>query len=88
MTAVYDRVPNSLFVSPAEAAYPGRLPDIYAWTCSHCIHDDGEAPMQRARRYFAPLSEPTSSPFRNRRSGGYNSCGASNCGLWPMLGMM
>ena len=29
-TAVYERVPNSLFVSPAEAAYPGRLPDIYA----------------------------------------------------------
>jgi hypothetical protein len=30
MTAVYERVSNSLFVSPAQAAYPGRLPDIYA----------------------------------------------------------
>ena len=45
MTAVFEKVPNSLFVSPAEAAYPGRLPDIYAWTCSHCGHEEREAPM-------------------------------------------
>jgi Zn ribbon nucleic-acid-binding protein len=44
MSAVYTRVPNSLFVSPAEAAYPGRLPDIYAWTCSRCGHETREAP--------------------------------------------
>ena len=44
-TAVYARVSNSLFASPAEAAYPGRLPDIYAWTCSHCGHEEREAPM-------------------------------------------
>jgi Zn ribbon nucleic-acid-binding protein len=45
MTAVFERVPNSLFVSPAQAAYPGRLPDIYAWTCSHCGHEDREPPI-------------------------------------------
>lgn len=44
MTARFEKVPNSLFVSPAEAAYPGRLPDIYAWTCSHCGHEEREAP--------------------------------------------
>jgi hypothetical protein len=45
MTAVYTRVPNSLFVSPAEAAYPGRLPDVYAWTCSHCGFEEREPPL-------------------------------------------
>ena len=45
MTAVYSRVANSLFVSPAEAAYPGRLPDIWAWMCSHCGHEEREAPL-------------------------------------------
>jgi hypothetical protein len=45
MTAVYSRVPNSLFASPAQAAYPGRLPDIYAWTCSHCGHEEREPPI-------------------------------------------
>jgi hypothetical protein len=46
MTAVYKRVDNSLFVLPAQAAYPGRLPDIYAWTCSHCGHEDRDPPIQ------------------------------------------
>jgi hypothetical protein len=45
MTAVFEKVPNSLFVSPAEAAYPGRLPDIYAWTCAHCGHEEREQPV-------------------------------------------
>jgi hypothetical protein len=45
MTAVYTRVPNSLFVSAAEAAHPGRVPDIYAWMCSRCGHEDREAPL-------------------------------------------
>ena len=45
MAAVYSRVANSLFASPAEAAYPGRLPDIYAWACSHCGHEEREAPI-------------------------------------------
>lgn len=44
MTAVYEKVSNSLFVSPAEAAFPGRLPDTYAWTCAHCGHEDRDAP--------------------------------------------
>ena len=44
-TAVYEKVSNSLFASAAEAAHPGRLPDIYAWTCSHCGHEDREAPQ-------------------------------------------
>jgi hypothetical protein len=44
-TAVYEKVPNSLFVSAAESAYPGRLPDIYAWTCSHCGHQERESPV-------------------------------------------
>jgi hypothetical protein len=46
MTAVYKRVDNSLFVLPAQSAYPGRLPDIYAWTCSHCGHEDRDPPIQ------------------------------------------
>ena len=45
MTAVFERVPNSLFASPAQAAYPGRLPDIYAWTCSHCGHEERQPPI-------------------------------------------
>ena len=45
MTAVYSRVANSIFASPAESAYPGRLPDIYAWSCSRCGHEEREAPM-------------------------------------------
>jgi hypothetical protein len=45
MTAVYEKVSNSLFASPAQAAYPGRLPDIYAWTCSHCGHEERERPQ-------------------------------------------
>lgn len=49
-TAVYGPVSNSLFVSPAEAAYPGRLPDIYAWTCSHCGHEEREAPILARNR--------------------------------------
>jgi hypothetical protein len=43
-TAVYARVPNSLFVSPAQAAHPGRFPDVWAWMCSHCGHERREAP--------------------------------------------
>lgn len=43
-SAVYEKVSNSLFASAAEAAHPGRLPDIYAWTCSHCGHDEREPP--------------------------------------------
>jgi Zn ribbon nucleic-acid-binding protein len=45
-SAVYNRVPNNLFASPAEAAHPGRLPDIYAWTCTRCGHEEREAPIQ------------------------------------------
>ena len=45
VTAVYGRVANSLFASPAESAYPGRLPDIYAWACTRCGHEEREAPM-------------------------------------------
>jgi hypothetical protein len=45
LTATYQPVANSLFASPAEAAYPGRLPDIYAWTCAHCGHEEREAPI-------------------------------------------
>ena len=45
MTARYERVQNSLFASPAQAAYPGRLPDVYAWTCSHCGHEEREPPL-------------------------------------------
>ena len=45
LTAVYSRVPNSLFAAPAESAYPGRLPDIYAWSCSRCGHEEREAPI-------------------------------------------
>jgi DNA-directed RNA polymerase subunit RPC12/RpoP len=44
-TAVYSRVSDSLFASPAEAAYPGRLPTMYAWTCSRCGHEEREAPI-------------------------------------------
>ena len=44
-TAVYEKVSNSLFASAAAAAHPGRLPDIYAWTCSNCGHEDREAPQ-------------------------------------------
>jgi hypothetical protein len=44
MTAVYSRIPNSLFASAAESAYPGRVPDVYAWTCSHCGHEERDAP--------------------------------------------
>jgi len=44
-TAVYGRVPNSLFASPAEAAYPGRLPDVYSWVCSRCGFEEREAPL-------------------------------------------
>jgi Zn ribbon nucleic-acid-binding protein len=44
-TAVYTQVPNSIFVSAKEAAYPGRLPDIYAWVCSRCGHEEREAPQ-------------------------------------------
>ena len=44
-TAVYARVSNSLFVTPAEAGYPGRLPDIYAWTCSRCGHQERDPPI-------------------------------------------
>ena len=53
-TAVYSRVLNSLFVSAAEAAYPGRLPDIYAWTCSHCGHEEREAPILVHTESHAP----------------------------------
>ena len=44
-TAVYALVPNSLFVSAAEAAHPGRLPDTYAWTCSECGHEERDMPV-------------------------------------------
>lgn len=44
-TAVYQRVPNSLFAPPAEAAYPGRLPDLYAWACSRCGFEEREPPL-------------------------------------------
>jgi hypothetical protein len=43
-TAVYTRVANSLFASPAEAAHPGRLPDVFAWMCSRCGHEEREPP--------------------------------------------
>jgi hypothetical protein len=45
VSAVYSPVTNSLFVSAAEAAYPGRLPDVYAWVCSTCGHEEREAPQ-------------------------------------------
>ena len=43
-TAVYEQVSNSLFASPDRAAYPGRLPDVYAWKCSTCGHEERDAP--------------------------------------------
>jgi hypothetical protein len=43
--AVYSPVPNHLFVSPAEAAHPGRLPDVYAWMCTRCGHEEREPPL-------------------------------------------
>lgn len=55
MTAVYRRVPNSLFVSPAQAAYPGRLPDVYAWTCSHCGFEEREPPILVHSKAMLPL---------------------------------
>ena len=45
VTAAYSLVSNSLFVSAAEAAYPGRLPDIYAWICSACGHEERDTPV-------------------------------------------
>jgi hypothetical protein len=44
-TAMYARVPSSLFAGPAEAAHPGRVPDVYAWVCSRCGHEDRDAPI-------------------------------------------
>jgi hypothetical protein len=43
-TAVYGQVSNSLFASPDQAAYPGRVPDVYAWKCSHCGHEERDPP--------------------------------------------
>ena len=43
-TAVYSQVNNSLFASPDQAAYPGRLPDVYAWKCSRCGHEERDPP--------------------------------------------
>ena len=43
-TAVYSQVSNSLFASADQAAYPGRLPDVYAWKCSRCGHEEREPP--------------------------------------------
>jgi hypothetical protein len=43
-TAVYKALPKSIFVSDAEAGYPGHLPDGYAWVCSHCGHEEREPP--------------------------------------------
>ena len=44
-TAVYKALPKSIFVSDAEAGYPGHLPDAYAWICSHCGHQEREPPI-------------------------------------------
>jgi hypothetical protein len=43
-TAVYAQVSNSLFVSADRATYPGRVPDVYAWKCSTCGHEERDAP--------------------------------------------
>ncbi len=44
-TAVYQALPKNIFVSDAAAGYPGRLPDAYAWICSHCGHEEREPPL-------------------------------------------
>jgi hypothetical protein len=41
-SAVYKPLAKSIFVSEAEASYPGRVPDAYAWVCSHCGHEERE----------------------------------------------